>query len=85
MTGTYRDDLDEIAKAFEMMIKTQDPDWKDRDTMLEMLFDSTERETVLKTSKSFVEEQILVGTLPSNLKINFPLADAGWDPNVPVQ
>lgn len=84
MTGTYRDDLDKIAKIFEI-IKTQDPDWKDIDIMLEILFDSTEREMVLETSKRFVEEQILVGSLPSNLKLNFPLPDAGWDPNIPVQ
>ncbi|KFO57042.1 hypothetical protein N302_03547, partial [Corvus brachyrhynchos] len=85
MAGTYRHDPDKMAKAFEMTIKTQDPDWKDIDTMLEMLFDSTEREMVLKTSKTFVKEQILVGTLPSNLELNFPSADLGWDPNVPIQ
>lgn len=33
-----------MAKAFEMMVKTQNPDWRDIDTMLEMLLDGTERE-----------------------------------------
>lgn len=28
-----------MAKDLEMMIKTEDPDWKDIDTILEMLFD----------------------------------------------
>ncbi|KAM7041637.1 uncharacterized protein M8220_007978 isoform 1-T3 [Acridotheres tristis] len=84
MAGTYRDDPDKMAKAFEMMIKLQDPDWKDIDAMLEMLFDSTERELVVKTSRRFVEEQILTGNLSGTLDINFPTVDPKWDPNVPV-
>ncbi|KAL2309729.1 hypothetical protein Nmel_005952 [Mimus melanotis] len=56
MAGTYQDDPDKSTKAFEMKIKTQDLDWKDIDTMLEMLFDTTEREMVVKTSRRFVEE-----------------------------
>ncbi|XP_041894788.1 uncharacterized protein LOC121669624 [Corvus kubaryi] len=84
IAGTYRDDPDKMAKAFEMMIKTQDPDWKDIDTMLEMLFDSTEREMVVKTSRRFVEEQILTGNLSGTLDINFPTVDPKWDPNVPM-
>lgn len=84
MAGTYRDDPDKMAKAFEMMIKLQDPDWKDIDAMLEMLFDSTEREMVVKTSRRFVEEQILTGSLSGTLDINFPTEDPKWDPNVPT-
>lgn len=44
MAGIYRADPDKMAKPFEMIIKTQDPDWKNIDIMLEMLFDGTERE-----------------------------------------
>ncbi|KAL2303487.1 hypothetical protein Nmel_008757 [Mimus melanotis] len=84
MAGTYRDDPDKMAKVFEMMIKLQDPDWKDIDAMLEMLFDSTEREMVVKTSRRFVEEQILTGNLSGTLDINFPTVDPKWDPNVPM-
>uniref|UniRef100_A0A8C5TS32 Core shell protein Gag P30 domain-containing protein n=1 Tax=Malurus cyaneus samueli TaxID=2593467 RepID=A0A8C5TS32_9PASS len=84
MAGTFQDDPDKMAKAFEMMIKIQDPDWKDIDTMLEMLFDSTEREMVVKTSRRFVEEQILTGNLSGTLDINFPTVDPKWDPNVPI-
>lgn len=84
MAGTDRDDPDKMAKAFEMMIKFQDPDWKDIDAMLEMLFDSTEREMVVKTSRRFVEEQILTGNLSGTLDINFPTVDPKWDPKVPI-
>ncbi|RMC00230.1 hypothetical protein DUI87_22835 [Hirundo rustica rustica] len=83
MAGTYRDDPDKMAKAFETMIKLQDPDWKDIDAILEM-FDSTEREMVVKTSRRFVEEQILTGNLSGTLDINFPTVDPKWDPNVPM-
>uniref|UniRef100_A0A8C0UHS3 Core shell protein Gag P30 domain-containing protein n=1 Tax=Cyanistes caeruleus TaxID=156563 RepID=A0A8C0UHS3_CYACU len=84
MAGTYRDDPDKMAKAFEMLIKLHDPDWKDIDAMLEMLFDSTEREMVVITSRRFVEEQILTGNLSGTLDINFPTVDPKWDPTVPM-
>lgn len=84
MAGTYQDDPDKMAKAFEMMIKLQDPNWKDIDAMLEVLFDSTQREMVVKTSRRFVEEQILTGNLSGTLDINFPTVDPKWDPNVPM-
>lgn len=32
-----------VANAFEMMIKTQEPDWKDFEVIMQVLFDSTER------------------------------------------
>lgn len=67
-----------------MKIKTQDLDWKDIATMLEMLFDSTEREMVVKTSRRLVEEQILTGNLTGTLNINFPIVDSEWVPNVPM-
>lgn len=44
VVGTYWADPEKMAKAFETIVKTQDPDWRDIDTMLEMLLDGTERE-----------------------------------------
>lgn len=84
MTGTYRADPDKMAKALEMMIKTPDPDWKDIDIILEMLFDGTEREMVVKTCRKFVEEQIVLDSLLGTLDTNFHTADPEWDPNMPT-
>ncbi|OWK58566.1 hypothetical protein RLOC_00014850 [Lonchura striata] len=84
MPGTYQEDPDKMAKAFEMMIKLQDPDWKHIDAILEMLFDSTEREMVVKTSRWFVEEQILTGNLSGTLDFNLPTVDPKWDRYVPM-
>lgn len=43
LPGIYVDDPEQIAKAFEMMIKTQDPDWKDTEVIVQILFGSTEK------------------------------------------
>ncbi|KFM04728.1 hypothetical protein AS27_08776, partial [Aptenodytes forsteri] len=79
--GSYRDDSDRVANTFEMMIRTQDPDWKDIEVIMQVLFDSTEREMIRKTAKTQVEAQIAAGTLQGQLEHNFPSADPGWDPN----
>ncbi|KFM10906.1 hypothetical protein AS27_07663, partial [Aptenodytes forsteri] len=78
--GSYRDDSDQVASAFEM-IKTQDPDWKDIKVITQVLFDSTEREMVRKTTRTQVEAQIAAGTLQGQLQHHFPSVDPGWDPN----
>lgn len=45
--GNNRNNPDRAAaSAFEMMIKTQDPDWKDIEAITQVLFDSTEREII---------------------------------------
>ncbi|XP_076217227.1 uncharacterized protein LOC143171928 [Aptenodytes patagonicus] len=79
--GNYRDDSDRVASAFEMMIKTQDPDWKDIEVIMQVLFDSTEREMIRKTARTQVEAQIAAGTLQGQLEHHFPSADPAWDPN----
>ncbi len=79
--GSYRDDSDRVANTVAMMIKTQDPDWKDIEVILQVLFDSTEREMIRKTARSQVEAQIAAGTLQGQLEHNFPSADPGRDPN----
>lgn len=43
LAGIYVNDPEQVAKAFEMMIQTQDPDWKDTEVIAQVLFDSTEK------------------------------------------
>ncbi|KAL2294709.1 hypothetical protein Nmel_008452 [Mimus melanotis] len=66
------------------MIKTQDPDWRDIDTMLKMLLDGTEREMIVKTCRRFVERQTVPGNLLGTLDINFHSAHPEWNTNVPM-
>uniref|UniRef100_A0A8B9Z6Y2 Core shell protein Gag P30 domain-containing protein n=1 Tax=Buteo japonicus TaxID=224669 RepID=A0A8B9Z6Y2_9AVES len=61
--GNYRDNPDRAASAFEMMIKTQDPDWKDIEAIMQVLFDSTEREIIQKMARAQVEAQVASGVL----------------------
>ena len=42
--GSYRENPDQTAHAFETMIQTQDPDWKDIQVIIDVLFDIVQRE-----------------------------------------
>lgn len=65
-----------------MMIKNQDPDWKDIEAIMQILFDSTEKEMVCKTAKTQVEAQVASGTLPGTFEVHFPSVDPNRDPNI---
>ncbi|KAM6300465.1 uncharacterized protein AAHN32_006359 [Aegotheles albertisi] len=59
----YRDDPEGVAKRFELIVKNQDPDWKDIDLMLDALTE-TEKQLVIKNARTQVQIQITAGTLP---------------------
>ncbi|KFQ84404.1 hypothetical protein N337_10046, partial [Phoenicopterus ruber ruber] len=80
--GNYRDDLYKVASAFEMMIKTQAPNWKDIEAIMQVLFDSTEREMVRKAARTQVEAQVASGILQGTVEVHFPSVDPNWDPNI---
>ena len=61
--GSYRENPDQTAHAFETMIQTQDPDWKDRQVIMNIFFDSTERDIIRRVAKTQVEAQVASGVL----------------------
>ncbi|KAF1612171.1 UNVERIFIED_CONTAM: hypothetical protein FQV16_0015902, partial [Eudyptes robustus] len=58
-----------------------DPDWNDIKAIMQVLFDSTEREMICKTARIQVETQIAAVTSQGQLEHHFPSVDPGWDPN----
>ncbi|KFW97490.1 hypothetical protein N336_00034, partial [Phalacrocorax carbo] len=78
--GSYRDDPDRVASAFEIVVKTQDPDWRDIEAIMQVLFDSMEREVIRKAARTQVEAQVAAGVLQGQLKHHFLSVDPGWDP-----
>ncbi|KFQ67513.1 hypothetical protein N335_04650, partial [Phaethon lepturus] len=74
----YRDDPTGVAKRFKLIVKNQDPDWKDINLMLDAMTE-TEKQLVVKTARTYVEALITAGTVVG--WINVPLTDPSWDPN----
>uniref|UniRef100_A0A8U7N8D8 Uncharacterized protein n=1 Tax=Corvus moneduloides TaxID=1196302 RepID=A0A8U7N8D8_CORMO len=83
--GKYRDNPERVAMRVEMAIKSQNSDWGDLNVMLDELLDKTEREMVNKAAISAIETQIATGSLQESVNDIYPLANPGWDPNVPEQ
>uniref|UniRef100_A0A663F7C0 Core shell protein Gag P30 domain-containing protein n=1 Tax=Aquila chrysaetos chrysaetos TaxID=223781 RepID=A0A663F7C0_AQUCH len=79
--GSYRENPDQAAHAFETMIQTQDPDWKDIQVIMDVLFDSAERDMIRRAAKTQVEAQVDSGVLQGTVEQNFPSTDPKWDPN----
>ncbi|KAK4811137.1 hypothetical protein QYF61_019768 [Mycteria americana] len=50
--GNYRDDPERVAKGFELIVKTQDPDWE------------AEKQMVVRAARTQVQALVLAGTLP---------------------
>ncbi|KFP44250.1 hypothetical protein N324_07124, partial [Chlamydotis macqueenii] len=82
--GTYREDLEKVGRVVETIIRTQDPDRKDLQVILDNLLDSTEKQMVLKVGKAQGEETGVGGVFSGTLEQNFPSGDPQWDPNDPV-
>lgn len=62
--SSSRDDPDCVTNAFEMMNKTEDPDQKDIEAVLQvLLFDSTERDMIRRAGLTQVEGQVASGVL----------------------
>ncbi|XP_069716937.1 uncharacterized protein [Phaenicophaeus curvirostris] len=76
----YRDDPEGVAKRFELIIKNQDPDWKDIDLMLDALTE-TVKQLIIKSARTQVQIQITAGTLPGTVEVHVPRDDPNWDPN----
>ena len=81
--GNYREDPEKVASAFEMIVKTQNPDWQDIEAILQVLFDSTEREMIRRAVRLHVEGQIATNALHGREEQHFPLVDPNWDHNNP--
>ncbi|KFP34964.1 hypothetical protein N324_07933, partial [Chlamydotis macqueenii] len=79
--GNYQDDPDRAASASEMMAKTQDPDWKDMEAIVQVLFDSTEREMIRKTAQTKAEAQVATAPLQGQTENHFPSVNPNWNPN----
>lgn len=76
----YRDDPEGVAKRFELIVKNQDPDWKDIDLMLDALTE-TEKQLIIKKARTQVQIQITAGVLPGAVDDHVPRTDPNWDPN----
>ncbi|KFP94149.1 hypothetical protein N329_12189, partial [Haliaeetus albicilla] len=81
--GNYQDDAEKVANAFELMVKIQNPDWQDVDAILQMLFDSTEKDMVRRAVRTQIQAQLASGMLQGQVENHFPSTDPGWDPNGP--
>ncbi|PKU34194.1 hypothetical protein llap_15495 [Limosa lapponica baueri] len=62
----YWDDLIGVTKRYELIVKNQDPDWKDIDIMLDALTE-TEKQLILKMAQTYVQAQITASNLPGNV------------------
>ncbi|KFQ19507.1 hypothetical protein N331_05008, partial [Merops nubicus] len=80
MVKGYRDDPEGVAKRFELIVKNQDPDWKDIDLMLDALTE-TEKQLIIKSARTQVQIQITTGTLQGTVETHVPRDDPNWDPN----
>ncbi|KFW04527.1 hypothetical protein N327_08792, partial [Fulmarus glacialis] len=80
--GNYRDNPEKTARAFEMLIKTQDPDWSDLDAMMGVVFDSTDLDMIKRAIRNHVQGQISTGVLQGAVEDHFPLDKLAWDPNI---
>ncbi|PKU29100.1 protein nynrin-like [Limosa lapponica baueri] len=75
--GVYREYLEKVAKVFETIIRTQDPDWNDLQVILETLLDSTEEGMVLNVAWKQAEGAHANGDLQGTVDQNFPTVI--WD------
>lgn len=80
MVKGYRDDPEGVAKRFELIVKNQDPDWKDIDLMLDALTE-TEKQLIVKQARTHVQVQITAGVLQGPVEVHVPRDNPNWDPN----
>ncbi|KAK4811226.1 LOW QUALITY PROTEIN: hypothetical protein QYF61_022123 [Mycteria americana] len=81
--GIYREDPEKVAKVFEIIIRTQDPDWNYLQVIMDTLLDSIEKRMVLNAAQKQVEGAHANGDLQGTIDQNFPTTDPEWDPNQP--
>ncbi|KFP48551.1 hypothetical protein N323_00036, partial [Cathartes aura] len=87
LAGTYREDLEKVAKIFETIVRTQDPDWNDIQVyiVLDTLLTLDERTMVLAKAKEEAEKIHTQSAQPGTVNDHFPPVDPRWDPNNPAQ
>uniref|UniRef100_A0A8C9L8D5 Core shell protein Gag P30 domain-containing protein n=1 Tax=Pavo cristatus TaxID=9049 RepID=A0A8C9L8D5_PAVCR len=81
---SYGNDPLGVAKRFEMIVKNQDPDWRDVDLMLDVMSES-EKQMVLRSARAQVQARITAGTLCGGVEQYVPLQDPKWNPNDPAE
>ncbi|KAI1233231.1 hypothetical protein IHE44_0004829, partial [Lamprotornis superbus] len=77
--GPYRKDPDMVAKVFETILKTKDPDWGEIQVLLDNLVDSTEKWYSGLLGGRWIDTE---GRLPGTAEEHFPSQDPYWDPNI---
>ncbi|KAK4807001.1 hypothetical protein QYF61_000330 [Mycteria americana] len=81
--GNYRDDPERVAKGFELIVKTQDPDWEDVDAMLDAVFSESEKQMVVRAARTQVQALVLAGTLPGTVELPIPAWTlTRWEPGI---
>lgn len=55
LAGTYREKPEKAGKAFETIVRTQDPDWNDTQVVLDMGLNVDEKTMVVAKSREKVE------------------------------
>uniref|UniRef100_A0A8V5FUS1 Core shell protein Gag P30 domain-containing protein n=1 Tax=Melopsittacus undulatus TaxID=13146 RepID=A0A8V5FUS1_MELUD len=76
----YQNDPIGVAKKFEILVKSRDPDWKDIDVILDALTE-TEKQLVIKTACTQVNAQIIAGAMAGRVEDHIPLTAPDWDYN----
>lgn len=79
----YRDDPIGVAKRFQWIVKSQDPDWRDIDVMLDALTE-TEKQLVLKTARTDVNAQTTAGALAVRVEDHILTTKPDWDYDEPT-
>lgn len=77
---SYRDDPSGVGKRFELIVKKQDPDWKDTDLMLDAMTE-TEKQLVIKTARTHVQAQITAEVMGGGVDQYVPQDNPNWNPN----
>ncbi|KFQ57770.1 hypothetical protein N334_13630, partial [Pelecanus crispus] len=81
MAGTYREDLEKVAKVLETIVENHNPDWKDIQVLLSTILTYEERRTVLVKAREEAEKAHAQDAQAGRLEDRFPATDPNWDPN----
>ncbi|KAK4817884.1 hypothetical protein QYF61_001694 [Mycteria americana] len=72
-----------VAKGFELIVKTQDPDWEDVDAMLDAVFSESEKQMVVRAARTQVQALVLAGTLPGTVELPISAGTlTRWEPGI---
>lgn len=77
---SYQGDPSGVGKRFELIVKNQDPDWKDIDLMLDAMTE-TEKQLVIETARTHMQAQITAGVMAGGVDQYVPHDNPNWNPN----